>query len=141
MRRLVGRVRAHRDFCPIGRRPIEARGEDRGTGEATVQMTFKVEFTPEAEADLDRLFDLLLERAETVAEAMRAYDAIEVIRTVADSHLSTTPYSYRKVGQRLTLRELIVPFDSTGYVLRFDIRTPELVLVIGARPQRQEDYQ
>ena len=30
-------------------------------------MTFKVEFTPGADADLDRLFDFLLERAETVA--------------------------------------------------------------------------
>ena len=103
-------------------------------------MTFKVEFTPEADADLDRLFDFILERAETVEEALRAYDAIAVIRTVADSHLSTTPYSYRKVGQRPTLRELIVPFGYTGYVLRFDIRTPELVLVIGARHQREEDY-
>lgn len=103
-------------------------------------MTFKVEFTPEADADLDRLFDFLLERAETVEEAMRAYEAIAVIRSVADSHLSTTPYSYRKVGQRPTLRELIVPFGSTGYVLRFDIRTPGFVLVIGARHQREEDY-
>lgn len=103
-------------------------------------MTFKVEFTPEADADLDRLFDFLLERAETVEDAMRAYGAVEVIRTVANSHLSTTPYSYRKVGQRPTLRELIVPFSSTGYVLRFDIRTPELVLVIGARHQREEDF-
>ncbi len=103
-------------------------------------MTFKVEFTHEADADLDRLFDFLLERAETVEDALRAYDAIAAIRTVADSHLSTTPYSYRKVGQRPTLRELIVPFGSTGYVLRFDIRTPELVLVIGARHQREEDY-
>jgi plasmid stabilization system protein ParE len=103
-------------------------------------MTFKVEFTPEADADLDRLFDFLLERAETVEEALCANDAIAVIRTVADSHLSTTPYSYRKVGPRPTLRELIVPFGSTGYVLRFDIRTPELVVVIGARHQREEDY-
>ena len=103
-------------------------------------MTFKVEFTPEAETDLDRLFDFLLERAKTVEDAMRAYDAIGVIRTVANSHLSTTPYSYRMVGQRPTLRELIVPFGSTGYVLRFDIRTPELVLVIGARHQLEEDY-
>lgn len=103
-------------------------------------MTFKVEFTPEADADLDRLFDFLLERAKTVEEAMRAYDAIAVIRTVANSHLSTTPYSYRKVGSRPTLRELIVPFGATGYVLRFDIRTPELVVVIGARHQREEDY-
>jgi plasmid stabilization system protein ParE len=103
-------------------------------------MTFKVEFTPEADADLDRLFDFLLERAKTVEEAMRANDAVAVIRAVANSHLSTTPYSYRKVGQRPTLRELIVPFGSNGYVLRFDIRTQALVLVIGARHQREEDY-
>ncbi|MBK7260622.1 MAG: type II toxin-antitoxin system RelE/ParE family toxin [Rubrivivax sp.] len=104
-------------------------------------MTFKVEFTPEAEADLNRLFDFLLDRAETVEEAMRADEALELIRLVATSHLSTTPYSYRKVGARPTLRELIVPFGATGYVLRFDIRTPELVLVIGARHQREQDYQ
>ena len=103
-------------------------------------MTFKVEFTPEAEADLDRLFDFLLDRAETVDDAMGAYQTIEAIRTAADSHLSITPYSYRKVGVRPTLRELIVPFGSTGYILRFDIRTPELVLVIGARHQREEDF-
>ena len=103
-------------------------------------MTFEVGLTPAADADLDRLFDFLLKRAETVEEALRAYEAIAVIRAVADSHLSTTPYSYRKVGQRPTLRELIVPFGSTGYVLRFDIRSPGLVLVIGARRQREEDY-
>ena len=55
-------------------------------------MTFKVEFTPEADADLDRLFDFLLESAQTVEEAMRAYEAVEVIRAAAKSHLSTTPY-------------------------------------------------
>jgi plasmid stabilization system protein ParE len=103
-------------------------------------MTFKVEFTPEADADLDRLFDFLLDRAETVEQAMRAYEAVDAIRIAANSHLSTTPYSYRKVGQRPTLRELIIPFGSTGYVLRFDVRTPELVLVIGARHQREEDF-
>jgi plasmid stabilization system protein ParE len=103
-------------------------------------MTFKVEFTPEADADLDRLFDFLLGRTETVDEAMRAYEAIDAIRTAADSHLATTPYSYRKVGHRPTLRELIVPFGSTGYVLRFDIRTPALVIVIGARHQREDDF-
>ena len=103
-------------------------------------MTFRVEFTPEADADLDRLFDFLLDSAETVDEAMRAFEAVEAIRTAANSHLATTPYSYRQVGQRPTLRELIVPFGSTGYVLRFDIRSPELVLVIGARHQREEDF-
>jgi plasmid stabilization system protein ParE len=103
-------------------------------------VTFRVEFTLEAEADLDRLFDFLLAQAQTAEDAMRAHEAVEAIRLAANSHLSTTPYSYRKVGQRPTLRELIVPFGSTGYVLRFDIRTPELVLVIGARHQREEDF-
>jgi plasmid stabilization system protein ParE len=103
-------------------------------------MTFKVEFTPEAEADLDRLFDFLLDSAQTPEDAMRANEAVLALRTAANSHLATTPYSYRKVGQRSTLRELIVPFGATGYVLRFDIRTPELVLVIGARHQREEDF-
>jgi hypothetical protein len=82
----------------------------------------------------------LLGRAQTAEEAMHAYEVIEAIRIAANSHLSTTPYSYRKVGQRPTLRELIVPFGATGYILRFDIRTPELVLVIGARHQREEDF-
>jgi plasmid stabilization system protein ParE len=103
-------------------------------------MKFRVEFTPEADADLDRLFDFLLDRAETVEEAMRAHEAVDAIRTAANSHRATTPYSYRKVGPRPTLRELIVPFGATGYVLRFDIRSPELVLVIGARHQREEDF-
>jgi plasmid stabilization system protein ParE len=103
-------------------------------------MTFKVEFTPEADADLDRLFDFLLESSQTAEDAMRAYEAVEALRNAASSHLSTSPYSYRRVGQRPTLRELIVPFGSTGYVLRFDIRTPELVLVLGARHQREEDF-
>ena len=48
-------------------------------------MTFEVELTPAADADLDRLFDFLLERAETVEEALRAYEAIAVIRAVADT--------------------------------------------------------
>lgn len=103
-------------------------------------MTFRVEFTPEALADLDRLFDFLLDRAETVEEAMRAFEAVEALRTAANSHLAATPYSFCKVGPRPTLRELIVPFGATGYVLRFDIRTPELVLVIGARHQQEEDF-
>lgn len=78
--------------------------------------------------------------AQTAEDAMRAYEPVEAVRIAASSHLSSSPYSYRKVSQRPTLRELIVPFGSTGYVLHFDIRTPELILVIGARHQREEDF-
>ena len=34
-------------------------------------MTFRVEFTPEADADLDRPFDFLLDRAETTGGAQK----------------------------------------------------------------------
>jgi plasmid stabilization system protein ParE len=103
-------------------------------------MRYAVEFAPSAADDLERLYDFLIDRATTLEELEVADEAIHVIRQAALSHLSTTPYSYRKVGGRSTLRELIVPFGTTGYVLRFEIRTPELVLVIGARHQREEDF-
>jgi len=104
-------------------------------------MSYSVEFTQGAEDDLVRLYDFLLNRAETLEELDAADEAVKVIRQAALSHLSTTPYSYRKVdGARSTLRELIVPFGTTGYILRFDIRSPSLVLVIGARHQREEDF-
>jgi plasmid stabilization system protein ParE len=103
-------------------------------------MSYAVEFTPGAEDDLVRLYDFLLDRAETLEDLDVADEAVKVIRQAALSHLSTTPYSYRKAGARSTLRELIIPFGMTGYILRFDIRSPELVLVIGARHQREEDF-
>ena len=103
-------------------------------------MSYAVEFTHGAEDDLVRLYDFLLDRAGTLEELDVADEAVKAIRQAALSHLSTTPYSYRKVGARSTLRELIIPFGTTGYILRFDIRSPELVLVIGARHQREEDF-
>ena len=103
-------------------------------------MSYAVEFTQGAEDDFVWIYDLLLDRAETLEELDVADEAVKVIRQAALSHLSTTPYSYRKVGARSTLRELIIPFGTTGYILRFDIRSPELVLVIGARHQREEDF-
>ncbi|MFN4116483.1 MAG: type II toxin-antitoxin system RelE/ParE family toxin [Inhella sp.] len=103
-------------------------------------MSYAVDFTPGAEDDLLRLYEYLLDRAETLEELEMAEVALQVIRQAALSHLSTTPFSYRKVGRRSTLRELIIPFGTMGYVLRFDIRSPESVLVIGARHQREEDF-
>ena len=103
-------------------------------------MRYAVEFTQGAEDDLVRLYDFLLARAETLEELDVADEALQLVRQAALNHLSTTPYSYRKVGARSTLRELIIPFGTTGYILRFDIRSPELVLVIGVRHQREEDF-
>lgn len=71
-------------------------------------MSYAVEFTPGAEDDLVRLYEFLLDRAETLEDLDVADEAIKVIRQAALSHLSTTPYSYRKVGAWSTLRELII---------------------------------
>src|ERR1700712_3417215 len=103
-------------------------------------MSYAVEFTQGAEDDLVRLYDFLLDRAERLEDLNVADEAVKIIRQAALSHLSTTPYSYRKVGARSTLRELIIPFGTTGYILRFDIRSPKLVLAIGARHPRDEDF-
>ena len=103
-------------------------------------MSYAVELTQGAEDDLMRLCDFLLDQAETLEELDVADEAVKVIRQAALTLLSTTPYSCRKVGVRPTLRELIILFGTTGYILRFDIRSPELVLVIGARHQREEDF-
>ena len=49
------------------------------------------EFTPGAEDDLVRLYDFLLDRAETLEELDVADEAVKIIRQAALSHLSTTP--------------------------------------------------
>ncbi len=98
---------------------------------------FRVRFTPEAEADLLRLFDFLLEQdvaaAETAREAIgKAIELLEVF-----------PFSCRKaVGGdgNPFLRELIIPFGESGYVALFEIENRNTVTVLAVRHQREEDY-
>lgn len=46
-------------------------------------MSFVIELSPTAEADLERLFDFLLERCETSEDLDRAQSAIDAIRAAA----------------------------------------------------------
>ena len=59
----------------------------------------------------------------------------------AATALASTPFFFRKVpGPDRTLRrELVVPFDTAGYVLQYEIAGPELVVVLAVRHQREED--
>ncbi len=95
---------------------------------------------PRQRVHIERLQPARSCRRRVAASGSVADEAIKVIRQAALSHLSTTSDRYRKVGARSTLREFIIPFGTTGYILRFDFRTQELVLVIGARDQREEDF-
>jgi plasmid stabilization system protein ParE len=98
---------------------------------------FRVRFTVEAEKDLLRLFDFLLEQDISAAERAEAAiaKAIEV--------LEVFPFSCRKaLGGPGTpfLRELIIPFGGAGYVALFEIEGPRTVTILAVRHQREEDY-
>ena len=98
---------------------------------------FVVRFTEEAEADLLRLFDFLLER--DVGAAERAEQAI----AKAIELLEIFPFSCRKAGAGSGdpfLRELIIPFGNSGYVALFEIQAGGYVTLLALRHQRDADY-
>jgi plasmid stabilization system protein ParE len=97
---------------------------------------YKVRFTPEAEDDLLRLYDFLLERDVSAAE--RALDSIKA----AVALLQFSAFSCRKATRNNPfLRELVIPFGSGGYVALFEIEARDRVSVLAVRHQREEDYQ
>lgn len=100
-------------------------------------MSYLIRFTLEAEDDLMRLFDFLLERdIDTAAKAEAAiYKAIEL--------LEVFPFSCRKADDEQCdslVRELLIPFGSTGYVVLFKIENNETVTILAVRHQREDDY-
>ena len=96
---------------------------------------YSVRFTPDAEDDLSRLYDFLLERDVIAAE--RALNAIKA----AIELLQFSPFSCRKaVRDNPFLRELVIPFGSGGYVALFEIESHDTVSVLAVRHQREEDY-
>ncbi len=101
-------------------------------------MNYRVRFTTEAEADLLRLYDFILDRdAADWSLADRALEAIKAaIRT-----LELTPFSCRKAeGGSTFLRELLIPFGAAGYVALFEIDNAETITVLALRHQRESDY-
>ena len=103
-------------------------------------MSFVVGLSPTAETDLDRLFDFLLDHADSTEDLDRAQAAIEAIKATAQHRLAITPFSFRKAAQNPAQRELIIPFGSTGYVALYEIVSASKVVVLAVRHQREEDY-
>ena len=98
---------------------------------------FKVRFTSEAEGDLVRLYDFLLEKDFAAAEHARVAigKAIEL--------LEVFPFACRKAldsDGNPFLRELIIPFANSGYVALFEIEDARWVTIRAVRHQREEDY-
>lgn len=101
-------------------------------------MSFRVRFTGEAEDDLVRLYEFILNRDDTDwALAERALDAIKH----AFRSLEQSPFSYRKADAGSPfLRELVIPFGASGYVALFEIDNESSVTILAVRHQREDDY-
>ena len=101
-------------------------------------MGFKVRFTQQAQEDLERLYDFILQRDESdAALAQRALDAIRN----GIGLLETSPFSCRKaVPANAFLRELVIAFGAAGYVALFEIEDADIVTVLAVRHQREDDY-
>ncbi len=101
-------------------------------------MTYRVRFTEEAEDDLIRLYEFVLNRE--AADWPLAERALEAIKNAIRS-LELTPFSFRKaIPDNPFLREMIIPFDASGYVALYEIDNEETVTVLAVRHQREDDY-
>jgi plasmid stabilization system protein ParE len=104
-------------------------------------VSFKVRLTREAEADLERLFEFLLERelARDGGDLELATEALAAIRAGINT-LRTSPFTCRKAGSSPFLRELIIPFGRSGYVALFEVLDASTVVVGAVRHQLEDDY-
>lgn len=102
-------------------------------------MSFVVRYSASARDDLRRLYGYLLDRATTVEDidlAERALDAI--VDSVG--RLSRSPFIYRKAGSSPFLRELLIPFGASGYVVLFEIEDASTVTILAVRHHLEDDY-
>lgn len=104
-------------------------------------MSFNVRLTREAQADLERLFEFVLERelARDGGDLSLAEQAIGAIRA-GFATLTNSPFTCRKSGQSPFLRELIIPFGRFGYVALIEIESATDVVVVAVRHQLEDDY-
>ena len=98
-------------------------------------MTYRVRFAEAARDDLVRLYQFQLERDVTVADR-----ALQALRKGMEL-LQEFPFTCRKAAaDNPFLRELIVPFGASGYVVLFEIEDQQTVTVLAIRHQLEDDY-
>ena len=103
-------------------------------------MSFRVRLTRDAETDVDRLFDFLMERelSRDGGDLTLPTQAIAALRSGVAT-LNTSPFTCRKAVQSPFLRELIVPFGRSSHVALFEIEDDMNVAVLAMRHQMEGD--
>ena len=104
-------------------------------------MTYRVRLTQQAQTDLQRRFDFIIERelASHAGDLEIAERALTAIR-VGFETLREMPFTCRKAGDSPFLRELVISFGATGYVALFEILNGQEVVIAAVRHQREDDY-
>jgi plasmid stabilization system protein ParE len=104
-------------------------------------VSFTVRLTRGAEADLERLFDFVLERelGRDGGDLALPEQAIAALRS-GFATLKSSPFTCRKASQSPFLRELVIPFGRAGYVALFEIEDASNVVVVAVRHQLEDDY-
>ena len=102
-------------------------------------MSFRVRYSAAARDDLRRLYEYLLDQATNAQDLALAERALEAIVTAVEG-LTRSPFVYRKAGTSPFLRELLIPFGSSGYVALFEIEDASTVTILAVRHQLEDDY-
>ena len=108
-------------------------------------MSYRVRLTKEAEDDLTRLYDFVLECEFDRPGGNGKGDldlAEKALNAIKDGFMSLdrSPFTCRKADQSPFLRELIIPFGRSGYVALFEIVDSTLVVIAAVRHQLADDY-
>lgn len=98
-------------------------------------MSYRVRYTLAAKKDLKRLYEFLL--AHDLQAARRAREAIGK----SMDFLKDFPFACRKaLPDNPFLREFLISFGHSGYVVLFEIENQDTVTILAVRHQREEDY-
>ena len=98
-------------------------------------MSYSVRYTKAAKNDILRLYDFLLQ--QDLAAARKALETIEK----GIEFLQDFPFTCRKATpEDPLLREMIITFETRGFVVLFEIENNQTVTILAVRHQREEDY-
>lgn len=98
-------------------------------------MAYTVRLTRRARENIQRLYRYLLLRDKHSAK--RAFSTLE--KGIAS--IGEFPFSYRKTSpEQAFLREMLIPFGDSGYVVLYEVEEGEIVTILAVRHQREDDY-
>ncbi|MEA1922724.1 MAG: type II toxin-antitoxin system RelE/ParE family toxin [Pseudomonadota bacterium] len=98
-------------------------------------MSYQVRYTRAAKEDLKRLYEFLLDH--DLRAARKAREAIGK----SMEFLKDFPFACRKtMSDNPFLREFLISFGQSGYVVLFEIENQKTVTILAVRHQREDDY-